>query len=57
MSVASRRVLNDEQRYWRVNQFMFPYYSLVPPMSKYPELSGQPPKVIEGSRSTIRIPG
>jgi phthalate 4,5-dioxygenase oxygenase subunit len=40
MSVASRRVLNDEQHYWRVNQFMFPYYSLVPPMIKYPELSG-----------------
>ncbi|MDB5820999.1 MAG: rieske [2Fe-2S] domain protein [Rhizobacter sp.] len=40
MSIASRRVLNPETSYWRVNQFMLPFYTLVPPQSKFPELSG-----------------
>ncbi|WP_417626537.1 Rieske 2Fe-2S domain-containing protein [Pararhodobacter aggregans] len=40
MSIASRRVLDDETLYWRVNQFIMPFYSLVPPQSNYPELSG-----------------
>lgn len=40
ISIASRRVLDEEQHYWRVNQFLFPFYTLVPPQSKYPELSG-----------------
>ena len=26
--------------YWRVNQFVMPFYSLVPPQSKFPDLSG-----------------
>ena len=26
--------------YWRVNQFLLPFYTLVPPQSQYPELSG-----------------
>lgn len=40
MSIASRRVLDEETLYWRVNQFVMPFYSLVPPQSNYPELSG-----------------
>jgi len=40
MSIASRRVLDDDTLYWRVNQFVMPFYSLVPPQSNYPELSG-----------------
>jgi phthalate 4,5-dioxygenase oxygenase subunit len=40
MSIASRRVLDEETNYWRVNQFLAPFYTLVPPQSKYPELSG-----------------
>lgn len=40
MSIASRRVLDDDTLYWRVNQFIMPFYSLVPPQSNYPELSG-----------------
>jgi phenylpropionate dioxygenase-like ring-hydroxylating dioxygenase large terminal subunit len=40
MSIASRRVLDDNTHYWRVNQFLLPFYTLVPPQSKYPELSG-----------------
>ena len=40
MSIASRRKLDDETSYWRVNQFLMPFYTLVPPQSKYPELSG-----------------
>lgn len=40
MSVASRRVLDENTHYWRVNQFLLPFYTLVPPQSKYPELSG-----------------
>ncbi len=40
MSIASRRKLDEEKSYWRVNQFMLPFYTLVPPQSKFPELSG-----------------
>jgi phthalate 4,5-dioxygenase oxygenase subunit len=40
MSIASRRVLDDKTHYWRVNQFLLPFWTLVPPQSKYPELSG-----------------
>lgn len=41
MSIASRRVLNDSTYYWRVNQFVMPFYSLVPPQSdEFYELSG-----------------
>lgn len=40
MSIASRRVLDENTHYWRVNQFLLPFYTLVPPQSKYPELSG-----------------
>jgi phthalate 4,5-dioxygenase len=40
MSIASKRRLQDDRLYWRVNQFLMPFYTLVPPQSKYPELSG-----------------
>ena len=40
MSIASRRVLDEQTWYWRVNQFVLPFYTLVPPQSKFPELSG-----------------
>ncbi len=40
MSIASRRKSNDNLLYWRVNQFMMPFWSLVPPQSRFPELSG-----------------
>jgi phthalate 4,5-dioxygenase oxygenase subunit len=40
MSIASRRKLDEATSYWRVNQFLLPFYTLVPPQSKYPELSG-----------------
>ncbi|MEO9230722.1 MAG: Rieske 2Fe-2S domain-containing protein [Devosia sp.] len=40
MSIASRRVVDEETTYWRVNQFLLPFYTLVPPQSVYPELSG-----------------
>ncbi len=40
MSIAARRRFDDTTLYWRVNQFVMPFYSLVPPQSKYPELSG-----------------
>lgn len=40
MSIASRRKLDDNTLYWRVNQFILPFWTLVPPQSKYPELSG-----------------
>ena len=26
--------------YWRVNQFLLPFWILVPPQSKFPDLSG-----------------
>ncbi len=40
VSIASRRKLNEDTAYWRVNQFMLPFWTLVPPQSKFPELSG-----------------
>ncbi len=40
MSIASRRLLDSETSYWRVNQFLLPFYTLVPPQSQFPELSG-----------------
>jgi phthalate 4,5-dioxygenase len=40
ISIASRRRLADGMAYWRVNQFLIPFYTLVPPQSKFPELSG-----------------
>ena len=40
MSIASRRILDEKTHYWRVNQFLLPFYTLVPPQSQYPELSG-----------------
>ncbi|MDD9917758.1 MAG: Rieske 2Fe-2S domain-containing protein [Rhodospirillaceae bacterium] len=40
LSIAARRSVDDETYYWRVNQFLLPFWTLVPPQSKYPELSG-----------------
>ncbi|NQV60405.1 MAG: Rieske 2Fe-2S domain-containing protein [Alphaproteobacteria bacterium] len=40
VSIASCREIDEETRYWRVNQFMLPFWTLVPPQSKFPELSG-----------------
>ncbi len=40
VSIASRRRLDAERQYIRVNQFMMPFWTLVPPFSQYPELSG-----------------
>ena len=40
LHVASRRKLGDDQNYIRVNQFLMPFWTLVPPFSQYPELSG-----------------
>ena len=40
VSIAARRNLPDGRLYWRVNQFVLPFYTMVPPQSKYPELSG-----------------
>lgn len=40
LSIASRRTVDDDTYYWRVNQFLLPFWTLVPPQSKFPELSG-----------------
>ena len=40
MHIASRRKLDAERHYVRVNQFLMPFWTLVPPFSTYPELSG-----------------
>ncbi|MGA2550272.1 MAG: Rieske 2Fe-2S domain-containing protein [Burkholderiaceae bacterium] len=40
ISIASKRVLDEGTNYWRVNQFLLPFYTLVPPQAQYPELSG-----------------
>ncbi|MEZ5650693.1 MAG: hypothetical protein R3E87_09125 [Burkholderiaceae bacterium] len=38
--IASRRRLDDEHQYIRVNQFLMPFWSLVPPFNDFPSLSG-----------------
>jgi phthalate 4,5-dioxygenase oxygenase subunit len=38
--IASRRRIDGEKNYIRVNQFLMPFWTLVPPFSQYPELSG-----------------
>jgi phenylpropionate dioxygenase-like ring-hydroxylating dioxygenase large terminal subunit len=40
VAVASRRKAVAGQHYWRVNQFLLPFWTLVPPHEKFPELSG-----------------
>ncbi len=40
VSVAARRRLSEDLLYWRVNQFVMPFYTLVPPQSRFPDLSG-----------------
>jgi phenylpropionate dioxygenase-like ring-hydroxylating dioxygenase large terminal subunit len=40
LSIAARRELEDGKVYWRVNQFLLPFYTLTPPQSSFPELSG-----------------
>jgi hypothetical protein len=41
VSIAARREANDDERYWRVNQFILPIYTLVPPKgSEWAELTG-----------------
>jgi phenylpropionate dioxygenase-like ring-hydroxylating dioxygenase large terminal subunit len=38
--IAARRKAGEADDYVRVNQFLLPFYTLVPPQSQYPELSG-----------------
>lgn len=40
LNIAARRVLPDDTIYWRVTQFVFPFYTITPPQSKFPEVSG-----------------
>jgi len=40
MSIAARRNYDEDTLYWRVNQFLLPFYTLVPPLSPFPDLSG-----------------
>jgi hypothetical protein len=40
MSIAARRNFDANTLYWRVNQFILPFYTLVPPLSPFPDLSG-----------------
>jgi phthalate 4,5-dioxygenase oxygenase subunit len=40
ISIAARRKDGAESNYIRVNQFLMPFWTLVPPQHQYPELSG-----------------
>ena len=40
MSIAAEANFDEKKLYWRVNQFVMPFYSLVPPQSPFPDLSG-----------------
>ena len=40
ISIAARRKEGSDKNYIRVNQFLMPFWTLVPPQTQYPELSG-----------------
>jgi len=40
VSIAARRRIGADKHYVRVNQFMMPFWTLVPPQAQFPELSG-----------------
>lgn len=40
LSIAARRKSGDDSNYVRVNQFLVPFWTLVPPQMQYPDLSG-----------------
>jgi phenylpropionate dioxygenase-like ring-hydroxylating dioxygenase large terminal subunit len=40
VSIGARRKVGDDQNYVRVNQFLMPFWTLVPPQKQYPDLSG-----------------
>ncbi|MBK4739017.1 Rieske 2Fe-2S domain-containing protein [Noviherbaspirillum pedocola] len=40
LHIASLRELGENKRYVRVNQFLMPFWTFVPPFSGFPELSG-----------------
>lgn len=40
LSIAACRALDAGSAYWRINQFLMPFFTLVPPQAKFPELSG-----------------
>lgn len=40
VSIAARRKIGQDQNYIRVNQYLMPFWTLVPPQKQYPELSG-----------------
>lgn len=40
VSIAARRKDGEDSHYIRVNQFLMPFWTLVPPQKQYPDLSG-----------------
>lgn len=38
--IASRRALREGKCYWRVNQFMLPFFTIVPPSGSEPDING-----------------
>jgi len=40
VSIAARRKVGEDKNYVRVNQFLMPFWTLVPPQAQYPDLSG-----------------
>lgn len=40
LMIAARRDYDDEHYYWRVNQFLMPFYTVVPPGGAEPNISG-----------------
>lgn len=40
VSIAARRKAGEDENYIRVNQFLLPFWTLVPPQAQFPDLSG-----------------
>jgi phenylpropionate dioxygenase-like ring-hydroxylating dioxygenase large terminal subunit len=40
MMVAAQRDAGPDHYYWRINQFVYPFYTMVPPALPFPDISG-----------------
>ena len=40
VAIAARREADEENYYWRIQQYLFPFWTMVPPGSRYPTIGG-----------------
>jgi phenylpropionate dioxygenase-like ring-hydroxylating dioxygenase large terminal subunit len=42
LRIAARRNADPDKYYWRITQFLFPYYTMIPPVGEFESSEGQP---------------